>query len=67
MSSRTEVPFEAGTSGSGEMRIGNHVVRNVAARVGPAVSSDALLGQSFLSKLPSWTLDNKRHVLIVAR
>jgi len=50
-----------------DMRVGEHVVRNVAASVGPAVSSDALLGQSFLSKLPSWTLDNKRHVLILAR
>jgi len=50
-----------------EMRLGGHVVRNVAATVGPAIRSDALLGQSFLSKLPSWTLDNKRHVLILAR
>jgi hypothetical protein len=50
-----------------EMRVGEHVVRNVVASVGPAVTSDALLGQSFLSKLPSWTLDNKRHVLILAR
>jgi predicted aspartyl protease len=50
-----------------EMRVGEQVVRNVPASIGPAVSSDALLGQSFLSKLPSWTLDNKRHVLILAR
>jgi clan AA aspartic protease (TIGR02281 family) len=50
-----------------EMRVGEHIVRNVVASVGPAVSSDALLGQSFLSKLPAWTLDNKRHVLILAR
>jgi len=50
-----------------EMRVGENVVRNVAASIGPAVSSDALLGQSFLSKLPSWTLDNKRHMLILAR
>jgi hypothetical protein len=48
-----------------EMRVGGHVVSNVAASVGPAVSSDALLGQSFLSKLPAWTLDNKRHVLLL--
>jgi predicted aspartyl protease len=50
-----------------EMRVGGHVARNVAASVGPAVSSDALLGQSFLSKFPSWTLDNQRHVLIIAQ
>ena len=49
------------------MRVGGHVVRDVAASVGPAVSSEPLLGQSFLSKLPSWTLDNNRHVLILAR
>src|SRR5271166_2800447 len=42
-----------------ELRVGDHVVRNVAASVG-SVSSDALLGQSFLSRLPSWTLDNRR-------
>jgi predicted aspartyl protease len=41
-----------------EMRVGNHVARNVAASVGPAVKSDALLGQSFLSKFRFWTLDN---------
>jgi aspartyl protease family protein len=50
-----------------EMRVGQHVVSNVAASVGPAISSEALLGQSFLSKLPSWALDNERHVLILAR
>jgi predicted aspartyl protease len=50
-----------------EMRVGGHIVQNVAATVGPAIHSDALLGQSFLSKLPSWTLDNERHVLILAR
>jgi predicted aspartyl protease len=50
-----------------EMRVGEHIVRNVTASVGRAVSSDALLGQSFLSKLPSWTFDNKRHVLVLAR
>ena len=50
-----------------EMQVGERVVRNVAASVGPAVSSDALLGQGFLSKLPSWTLDNNRHVLVLGR
>jgi hypothetical protein len=50
-----------------EMRVGQRVVRDVATSVGAAISSDALLGQSFLSKLPAWTLDNKRHVLILAR
>jgi predicted aspartyl protease len=49
-----------------ELRVGDRVVRDVAASVG-SVSSDALLGQSFLSRVGSWTLDNKLHVLVLAR
>jgi len=37
---------------------------NVPAVVAP-VRGSLLLGQSFLQKLDSWTIDNKRHVLIV--
>jgi predicted aspartyl protease len=48
-----------------EMRVGKHVVRDVVASTGPAIKSQALLGQSFLSRLGSWTLDNKRGVLIL--
>jgi predicted aspartyl protease len=48
-----------------EMRVGKHVVRNVVASTGPAAKSQALLGQSFLSRLGSWTLDNRRGVLIL--
>jgi hypothetical protein len=48
-----------------EMRVGKHVVRNVVASAGPAIKSDALLGQSFLKRLGSWTLDNRRRVLIL--
>jgi TPR repeat protein len=46
-----------------EVRVGDHVVRNVIANVAP-VRGDPLLGQSFLSKLPSWAIDNQRHVLV---
>jgi gag-polyprotein putative aspartyl protease len=46
-----------------ELRVGDHVVRNVVASVSP-VKGEPLLGQSFLSKLPSWTIDNERHALI---
>jgi clan AA aspartic protease (TIGR02281 family) len=49
-----------------EIQVGKHIVRNVTGIEGEP-GSDALLGQSFLSKLPSWTLDNKRHVLVMAR
>jgi hypothetical protein len=46
-----------------EVRVGDHVVRNVVANVAP-VKGDPLLGQSFLSKLPAWTIDNQRHALV---
>ena len=49
-----------------EIQVGKHIVRNLTAIEGPP-GSDALLGQSFLAKLPSWTLDNQRHVLVLAR
>jgi clan AA aspartic protease (TIGR02281 family) len=45
-----------------ELTVGGQSVRNVVASIGPA-RSPALLGQSFLAKFPSWTLDNERQVL----
>ena|SRR6266851_3454508 len=47
-----------------ELRVGDHVIRNVIANVAP-VKGDPLLGQSFLSKLPTWTIDNARHALVL--
>jgi hypothetical protein len=47
-----------------EVRVGDHIVRNVIANVAP-VKGDPLLGQSFLAKLPAWTIDNTRHVLVL--
>jgi hypothetical protein len=47
-----------------EMRVGNHVVRNVVASV-VSVNGDPLLGQTFLSKLPAWAIDNARQVLVI--
>jgi predicted aspartyl protease len=44
---------------------GHHMVTNVEAGVVPA-HADALLGMSFLEKFKSWTLDNRRHVLIIS-
>jgi hypothetical protein len=46
-----------------EVRVGDHVIRNVVANVAP-ITGDPLLGQSFLSKLPSWTIDNQGHALV---
>jgi clan AA aspartic protease (TIGR02281 family) len=46
------------------LKVGNHIVRDVAASV-TTVNGGLLLGQSFLSKFPSWAIDNKRHALII--
>ena len=40
------------------MEIGEHVVTDVISSVGETNTS-LLLGQSFLAKFGSWTLDNK--------
>jgi clan AA aspartic protease (TIGR02281 family) len=48
-----------------QLRVGDHVVTNVTASVGP-VESTPLLGRSFLSHFASWTVDNNRHVLILS-
>jgi clan AA aspartic protease (TIGR02281 family) len=48
-----------------ELDVGGHIVTNVMANVGPA-HTQPLLGQTFLAKFKSWTLDNRRHVLIIA-
>jgi clan AA aspartic protease (TIGR02281 family) len=47
-----------------EMKVGDHVVKDVVANVLP-VKGDPLLGQSFLSRLPAWAIDNDRHVLVL--
>ena len=47
-----------------ELDIGGIKISQVSACVGSAKGS-LLLGQSFLERLESWSLDNKRHVLII--
>jgi hypothetical protein len=47
-----------------KMAVGNHVITDVVANVSSA-KSDPLLGQSFLQKLPAWTLDNSQHALVL--
>ena len=47
-----------------ELEIGGIKIGQVPASVVPANGS-LLLGQSFLGRLESWSLDNKRHVLII--
>jgi len=47
-----------------ELRVGDHTLKNITAHVTP-VQGSPLLGQSFLSRLPAWTIDNKQHALII--
>jgi clan AA aspartic protease (TIGR02281 family) len=45
------------------LRIGSLELHNVVASVAPAEGS-LLLGQSFLSRLKTWSMDNERHMLV---
>jgi hypothetical protein len=46
------------------LKVGNKTVENVTASIA-SVSAEILLGQSFLSKFKSWSVDNEKHVLIL--
>jgi clan AA aspartic protease (TIGR02281 family) len=46
------------------LRVGNLELRDVIASVVPSAGS-LLLGQSFLSRLKSWSIDNERQVLVL--
>jgi peptidoglycan hydrolase-like protein with peptidoglycan-binding domain len=48
-----------------ELRVGPYVLTKIAASI-ENVSSTPLLGQSFLSKIGTWTIDNDRHVLVLS-
>ena len=47
-----------------QLTVGDVTVSNVTANIGRP-GSPPLLGQSFLSKFASWTLDNERNVLVL--
>jgi clan AA aspartic protease (TIGR02281 family) len=47
-----------------EVTVGGQTVSNVTASIAPP-GSPPLLGQSFLSKFASWTLDNERNLLVL--
>jgi predicted aspartyl protease len=49
-----------------ELQVGQHTARNVTAGVG-GLGTDPLLGQSFLSRFGSATIDYKRSVLVLSR
>jgi len=46
------------------LRVGSLVLRDVVASVAPPAAS-LLLGQSFLSRLRSWSIDNQRQVWLI--
>jgi clan AA aspartic protease (TIGR02281 family) len=46
------------------LKVGNHLLENVTGSVASA-EADLLLGQSFLSRFNSWSIDNKRQVLLL--
>jgi predicted aspartyl protease len=45
-----------------ELKVGDRIITDVLATVSPT-GTDPLLGQSFLARLGSYTIDNQRHVL----
>jgi branched-chain amino acid transport system substrate-binding protein len=46
-----------------KMSVGDHVISDVVANVVSA-KGNPLLGQSFLSRLPGWAIDNAQHALV---
>jgi len=46
------------------LKVGNKTLENVTASVASG-NADILLGQSFLGRFTSWSIDNDRHVLIL--
>jgi predicted aspartyl protease len=46
------------------LRVGDRELENVTASVPPETAS-LLLGQSFLTRFKSWSIDNERHVLLL--
>jgi predicted aspartyl protease len=46
------------------LRVGNKTIQNVVATVA-SVNAEILLGQSFLSRFKSWSIDNEKHALVL--
>jgi predicted aspartyl protease len=46
------------------LKVGNQTVRNIGGSIA-SVKSTPLLGQTFLSKFASWSMDNERHSLVL--
>jgi predicted aspartyl protease len=46
------------------LKVGNKTLENVMASIVPA-TAQILLGQSFLSRFSSWSIDNEKHALVL--
>ena len=46
------------------LRVGDKVLENVTGSVAP-VAGGLLLGQSFLTRFKSWSIDNQRQALVL--
>jgi len=46
------------------LKVGDVLIENVNGSVSPAAGS-LLLGQSFLQRFKSWSMDNNKHVLVL--
>jgi hypothetical protein len=46
------------------MKVGDKVLENVTGSIAP-VEGSLLLGQSFLRRFRSWSIDNTKHVLLL--
>jgi hypothetical protein len=46
------------------LKVGNKIVENVVASIA-SVKGNILLGQSFLGRFKSWSVDNEKHILIL--
>jgi len=49
-----------------ELKVGDRVLSNVVASIG-SVRGEPLLGQGFLARFGSWSIDNDRHLLALGR
>jgi predicted aspartyl protease len=46
------------------LKVGNKTLENVVANI-VSVNAQILLGQSFLRRFSSWSIDNEKHALIL--
>jgi peptidoglycan hydrolase-like protein with peptidoglycan-binding domain len=47
-----------------ELKIGGQALQNIVASIG-SMKGEPLLGQSFLARFASWSVDNNRHALVL--